>query len=66
MMGGILDPTSLLQTSARFIAENDQYVVLAIRLEKKMLHENARTLLAAIDIAADQALLPDLKICRTP
>lgn len=43
------DPASLLATPARLIAENDQHVVIAIRIPKSWIGANLSFLAALVD-----------------
>jgi hypothetical protein len=45
------DPRGYLETPARIIAENDTHIVIAVRIEKKLIGENLPFLAAMADLA---------------
>jgi hypothetical protein len=45
------DPRGYLLTPARIIAENDTHVVIAVRIEKKLISEQLPFLAALADLA---------------
>ena len=47
------DTTKLLHTPARIIAEDDDHIVFALRIEKKLVHSNIALLQAVMEAALD-------------
>jgi hypothetical protein len=50
----MLDPTGLLKTDARLIAEDESHVVVSIRIPKKILYENLPLLNSAMMASLDR------------
>lgn len=48
------DPTRLLATRARLIAEDDTHVVFAVRISKQLIKDNLLLLTSAMEAALDQ------------
>lgn len=50
-MAAITDAGAYLATEARIIAENDHYVVIALRIPKRIVHRNLGLLAALADLS---------------
>jgi len=58
------DPLSYLLTSARLIAEDDEYAVIAIRVEKKWVRSNMRFLAALVERGTLVSWLRNVSVSR--
>jgi len=58
------DPLSYLLTSARLIAEDDKYAVIAIRVEKEWVRSNMRFLAAVVDRGTLVSWLRNVSVSR--
>ena len=58
-----IDTRGLLETDARFLAEDDRYVVIAVRVQKEILARNAPFLWAAMQMQIDAGEAAKQKPC---